>query len=45
MLNFIGDESDTNASFTLIEYESGKGNSSSIYSDIYDIIYYKPLIK
>lgn len=45
ILYFIGNESDTNASFTLIEYELGKGNSSSIYGDIYDVIYYRPLIK
>lgn len=45
MLYFIGNESDTNASFTLIEYESGNGNYSSVYSDIFDVIYYRPLIE
>ncbi len=44
MLYFIGNESDTNASFILIEYEIGKGNSSSVYGDIYNIIYYRPVI-
>lgn len=45
LLTMKGQESDTNASITVYEYEEGKGNAGAFINTIYDVIYYTPLIK
>lgn len=45
LLIMKGQESDTNASITVYEYEEGKGNAGAFINTIYDVIYYNPLIK
>lgn len=45
LLIMKGEESDTNPSIIVYEYEKGRGNAGSFINSIYDIIYCKPLIE